>query len=112
MRITIQIAVLIFLKKNPFTAAALYNIFNDKDNNKIQQQKQQQSDRDKEEDKAKYILDLDDKKHFTDDEKKYSSDKNDNDKKKYKNIKIIECRNFNINAYEVEDLLSNYKIKL
>ncbi|HEY6657827.1 MAG TPA: hypothetical protein VIZ62_04815, partial [Nitrososphaeraceae archaeon] len=34
------------------------------------------------------------------------SDKNKDEKKTYKNIKIIECRNFNINAYEVEDLKS------
>ena len=40
------------------------------------------------------------------DDKKSSSDKNTDDKKTYKNIKIIECRNFNINAYEVEDLKS------
>ena len=90
--------------KYPFTALALSNFFNDKDNNKKVKEKQQQSDRDKDADKAKYILELDNKKHITDDEKKYSSDKNN--KKTYKNIKIIECRNLNIKAYEVEDLKS------
>lgn len=92
-------------KKPSAASTAIYNNFNDKDNNKKQQQQQQQphSEREKVKDKAKYILELDDKKkkHLADDTK-YSSDKND--KKTYKNIKIIECRNFNINAYEIQDL--------
>lgn len=92
-------------KKPSAASTAIYNNFIDKDNNKKQQQQQQQphSEREKDEDKAKYILELDDKKkkHLADDTK-YSSDKND--KKTYKNIKIIECRNFNINAYEIQDL--------
>ena len=32
------------------------------------------------------------------------------DKQEYKNVKIIECRNFNINAYELEDLQGVEKI--
>ena len=92
-------------KKPSAASTAIYNNFNDKDNNKKQQQQQQQphSEREKDEDKVKYILELDGKKkkHLADDTK-YSSDKND--KKTYKNIKIIECRNFNINAYEIQDL--------
>lgn len=92
-------------EENPFAAAAIYNDFKDYDDNKNQQQQQQQSNREKDDAKAKYILELDDRKDFADD-KKYSSDKNKDDKNTYKNIKIIECRNFNINAYEVEDLKS------
>jgi hypothetical protein len=76
----------------------------DYEDNKKQQQ-QQQFNREKDDAKAKYILELDDRKDSSDD-KKSSSDKNKDDKKTYKNIKIIECRNFNINAYEVEDLKS------
>ena len=91
-------------EKNPFATAAIYNDFKDSEDNKKQQQ-QQQFNREKDDAKAKYILELDDRKDFSDD-KKYSSDKNKDDKKTYKNIKIIECRNFNINAYEVEDLKS------
>src|ERR687898_2706146 len=92
-------------EKNPFAAAAaIYNDFKDYEDKKKQQQ-QHQSNGEKDDAKAKYILELDDRKDFTDD-KKYSSDKNKDDKKTYKNIKIIECRNFNINAYEVEDLKS------
>src|SRR5215208_4206463 len=89
-------------KKNPFAAAAIdKNNFNDKkDNNK---QLEQQSNSEKDEDKAEYILELNDRKDFAD-HKKYSSDKDD--KKTYKNIKIVECKNFNINAYEIEDLKS------
>src|SRR5215211_2062953 len=89
-------------KKNPFAAAAIdNNNFNDKkDNNK---QLEQQSNSEKDEDKAEYILELNDRKDFAD-HKKYSSDKDD--KKTYKNIKIVECKNFNINAYEIEDLKS------
>src|SRR5215213_6913182 len=88
-------------KKNPFAAAAIdnNNNFNDKkDNNK---QLEQQSNSEKDENKAEYILELKDRKDFAD-HKKYSSDKDD--KKTYKNIKIVECKNFNINAYEIEDL--------
>lgn len=91
-------------EKNPFATASLYNDFKDYEDNKKQQQ-QQQFNREKDDAKGKYILELDDRKDFSDD-KKYSSDKNKDDKKTYKNIKIIECRNFNINAYEVEDLKS------
>ena len=80
-------------EKNPFAAAAIYNDFKDYEDNKKQQQ-QHQSNGEKDDAKAKYVLELDDRKDFTD------------DKKTYKNIKIIECRNFNINAYEVEDLKS------
>ena len=76
----------------------------DHEDNKKQLQ-QQQFNREKDDAKAKYILELDDRKDSSDD-KKSSSDKNKDDKKTYKNIKIIECRNFNINAYEVEDLKS------
>jgi hypothetical protein len=76
----------------------------DYEDNKKQQQ-QQQFNREKDDAKAKYILELDGRKDFSDD-KKYSSHKNKDDKKTYKNIKIIECKNFNINAYEVEDLKS------
>lgn len=76
----------------------------DYEDNKKQQQ-QQQFNREKDDAKAKYILELEDRKDSSDD-KKSSSDKNKDDKKTYKNIKIIECRNFNINAYEVEDLKS------
>ena len=76
----------------------------DYEDNKKQQQ-QQQFNREKDDAKAKYILELDDRKDSSDD-KKSSSDKNKDDKQTYKNIKIIECRNFNINAYEVEDLKS------
>ena len=88
-------------KKNPFAAAAIDNNFNDKKDNK--KQLEQQSNSEKGEDKSEYILELKDKKDFAD-HKKYSSDKDD--KKTYKNIKIIECKNFNINAYEIEDLKS------
>ena len=91
-------------EKNPFAAAAIYNDFKDYEDNKKQQQ-QYQSNGEKDDAKAKYILELDDRKDSSDD-KKSSSDKNKADKKTYKNIKIIECRNFNINAYEVEDLKS------
>src|SRR5215208_7230698 len=89
-------------KKNPFAAAAIdNNNFNDKkDNNK---QLEQQSNSEKDKDKAEYILELNDRKDFAD-HKKYSSDKDD--KNTYKNIKIVECKNFNINAYEIEDLKS------
>jgi len=92
-------------EKNPFAATAIDNDFKNKDDDKkqLQQQQQQQSNREKDRNKSEYILELEDRKDFTD-HKKYSSDKND--KKTYKNIKIIECRNFNINAYEVEDLKS------
>ena len=91
-------------EKNPFAGAAIHNNVNDKDDNKKQEQQQQQSNRDnKDETKAEYILELDGKEHFVDD-KKYSTD--NINKKTYKNIKIIECRNFNINAYEIEDLKS------
>ena len=76
----------------------------DYEDNKKQQQ-QEQFNREKDDAKAKYILELDDRKDSSDD-KKSSSDKNKDDKKTYNNIKIIECRNFNINAYEVEDLKS------
>jgi hypothetical protein len=88
-------------KKNPFAAAAIDNNFNDKKDNK--KQLKQQSNSEKERDKAEYILELKDRKDFAD-HKKYSSDKDD--KKTYKNIKIIECKNFNINAYEIKDLES------
>src|SRR5688572_29906738 len=88
-------------EKNPFAGAAIENNVNDKDDNK-KQELQQQSIRDnKDETKAEYILELDGKENLVDD-KKYSTD--DINKKTYKNIKIIECRNFNINAYEIEDL--------
>jgi len=88
-------------EKNSFAVAAIDKDFKKKeDNNK---QLQQQSNKGKDRAKSEYILELEDKKDFAD-HKKYSSDKND--KKTYKNIKIIECRNFNINAYEVEDLKS------
>jgi hypothetical protein len=93
-----------FSEKNPFAAAAIYHGFKDDEDNK-KQQPQHQSNEEKDDAKAKYILELDDRKDFADD-KKYSSDKNKDDKKTYKNIRIIECRNFNINAYEVEDLKS------
>jgi hypothetical protein len=90
-------------EKNPFAlAAAIDNDFKNKEDNKKQLQ-QQSTTREKDRDKSEYILELEDRKDSTD-HKKYSSDKND--KKTYKNIKIIECRNFNINAYEVEDLKS------
>ena len=88
-------------EKNPFAlAAAIDHDFKNKEDNK-NQLKQQSTIREKDRDKSEYILELEDRKDSTD-HKKYSSDKND--KKTYKNIKIIECRNFNINAYEVEDL--------
>lgn len=89
-------------EKNPFIPAAIDNDFKNKEDNKKQLQ-QQSTTREKDRDKSEYILELEDRKDSTD-HKKYSSDKND--KKTYKNIKIIECRNFNINAYEVEDLKS------
>ncbi len=89
-------------EKNPFAPAAIDNDFKNKEDNKKQLQ-QQSTTREKDRDKSEYILELEDRKGSTD-HKKYSSDKND--KKTYKNIKIIECRNFNINAYEVEDLKS------
>ena len=90
---------------NPFAEATLDKWFNEKDDNtKKQQHQQQQSNRGDEDDEKKHTI-KSDRKDFVD-EKKFSSDKNDNDKKQYKNIKIIECRNFNINAYEVEDLKS------
>src|SRR5687767_11282991 len=88
-------------EKNPFPATTIYNDFKENEDNKKKHHKQQSTNRDK--DEAKYILELGDRKDF-DNDKKYSSDIND--KKKYKNIKIIECRNFNINAYDVEDLKS------
>ena len=87
-------------EKNPFAATAIYKNIKEIEDNK-KHHKQQSTNRDK--DEAKYVLELADRKDF-DKDKKYSSDKND--KKTYKNIKIIECRNFNINAYEVEDLKS------
>ena len=86
-------------ERNPFAPAAIDNDFKNKEDNKKQLQ-QQSTTREKDRDKSEYILELEDKKDSTD-HKKYSSDK-----KTYKNIKIIECRNFNINAYEVEDLKS------
>ena len=90
-------------EKNPFAlAAAIDNDFKNKEDHK-KQLEQQSTTREKDRDKSEYILELEDRKDSTD-HKKYSSDKND--KKTYKNIKIIECRNFNINAYEVEDLKS------
>ena len=76
---------------NPFAGAA-FDKFNDKaDTTKKQHPQQKQSNRDNNNDE--------------DNEKQFSSDKNDN-KKQYKNIKIIECRNLKINAYEIEDLKS------
>ncbi len=76
---------------------------NDKegDNNKKQQQKQ--STRHNDDSKVTKILELD-KKNMVED-KTDSSDKK-MDKQEYKNVKIIECRNFNINAYELDDLQS------
>ena len=87
-------------EKNSLAATAIYNSLKDKEDNK-KHHKQQSTNRDK--DEAKYVLELGDRKDFYKD-KKRSSDLND--KKNYKNIQIIECRNFNINAYEVEDLKS------
>ncbi|MGZ5511279.1 MAG: hypothetical protein ACXWFC_12530 [Nitrososphaeraceae archaeon] len=72
---------------NPFAAATFDNKFDEKDDKPKEQQ--QQSNRGNE-----------------DDEKKYSSDKKNDNKNQFKNIKIIECRNLKINAYEVEDLKS------
>lgn len=89
-------------EKNLFATATIDNDFKNKEDNK-KQLKQQSTIREKDRDKSEYILEIEDRKDSTD-HKKYSSDKND--KKTYKNIKIIECRNFNINAYEVEDLKS------
>ena len=80
---------------NPF-AKAFHN-FNDKED-----KKQQQSNRHTDDFKVKDRLELDRKDIVVN--KKDSSDKND--KQTYKNVKIIECRNFNINAYELEDLKS------
>ncbi len=92
---------------NPFAATTFDNKLNEKDDNtkkQPHQHQQQQSNRGNE-DAEKIDTIKSDRKDFAD-EKKYSLDKNDNDKKQSKNIKIIECRNFNINAYEVEDLKS------
>ncbi|MCJ7636912.1 MAG: hypothetical protein MUO21_05430, partial [Nitrososphaeraceae archaeon] len=91
---------------NPFAAATIDNKFNEKDDNtqKQQQHQQQQSNRGNEDDEKKYTL-KSDRKDFAD-EKKFSSDKDNDNKKQFKNIKIIECRNLKINAYEVEDLKS------
>ena len=78
----------------------------DKDgDNKEQQQKQ--SNRHKDDSKVTKILELD-RKNMVED-KTDSLDKK-RDKQEYKNVKIIECRNFNINAYELEDLQGVEKI--
>ena len=85
-------------EKNPFDSAFHnFNGKNDDDNNKKQQQ---QSNRHSDDSKVKYVLERDRKDIV--ENKKDSSDKNE--KQTYKNLKIIECRNFNINAYELEDL--------
>ena len=88
---------------NPFAAETFDNKFNEKNDNTKKQQ-EQQSNRGNEDAEKKNTI-KSDRKDFAD-EKKFSSDKNDNDNKQYKNIKIIECRNLKINAYEVQDLKS------
>ena len=95
--------MLIFRKKIHSLKQRIHNNVNDKDDNKKQEPQQQSSRDNKDETKAEYILELDGKENFVDD-KKYSTD--NINKKAYKNIKIIECRNFNINAYEIQDLKS------
>ena len=55
-------------EKNPLATAAIYNDFKDHEENKEQQQ-QQQFNREKEDAKAKYILELEDRKDFSDDKK-------------------------------------------
>jgi hypothetical protein len=87
-------------KVNSFSITS--NNLNDKDSdNKKQQHKQ--SNRYNDDPKVTHILELD-RKNIVED-KTDSLDKK-RDKQKYKNVKIIECRNFNINAYELEDLQS------
>ena len=87
-------------KVNSFSITS--NNLNDKDgDNKKQQEKQ--SNRHNDDSKVTKILELD-RKNMVED-KTDSSDKK-MDKQTYKNVKIIECRNFNINAYELDDLQS------
>ncbi len=87
-------------KVNSFSITS--NNLNDRDgDNKKQQQKQ--SNRHNDDSKVTKILELD-RKNMVED-KTDSSDKK-RDKQTFKNVKIIECRNFNINAYELDDLQS------
>ncbi|HVP82123.1 MAG TPA: hypothetical protein VMS35_03695 [Nitrososphaeraceae archaeon] len=87
-------------KVNSFSITS--NNLNDRDgDNKKQQEKQ--SNRHNDDSKVTKILELD-RKNMVED-KTDSSDKK-MDKQTYKNVKIIECRNFNINAYELDDLQS------
>ena len=77
------------------------NNLNDKDGDNKKQQKQ--SNRHNDDSKVTKILELD-RKNMVED-KTDSSDKK-REKQTYKNVKIIDCRNFNINAYELDDLQS------
>ena len=65
--------------------------------------KSKQSNNDDDDAKAKFTLEYDWKKDIATDKIYSSSAEDKSEKKKYKNIKIIECSNLNINAYEVED---------
>jgi hypothetical protein len=88
-------------KVNSFSITS--NNLNDKDSDNKKQQQQKQSNRYNEDSKVTKVLELD-RKNMVED-KTDSSDKK-MDKQEYKNVKIIECRNFNINAYELDDLQS------
>ncbi len=86
-------------KVNSFSITS--NNLNDKDGDNKKQHKQ--SNRHNDDSKVTKILELD-RKNMVEDNTD-SSDKK-RDKQTYKNVKIIECRNFNINAYELDDLQS------
>ncbi|HEX2409473.1 MAG TPA: hypothetical protein VHJ38_19890, partial [Nitrososphaeraceae archaeon] len=82
-------------KKKPFTLSENINSNSD-------EKKSDQFNTNNNNDKREYILEYEGKQSMaTDDQKIYSSlDKSE--KKNYKDIKILECSNSNINAYEVE----------
>ena len=86
-------------KVNTFSITS--NNLNDNDGDNKKQEKQ--SNRHNDDSKVTKILELD-RKNMVED-KTDSSDKKMG-KQTYKNVKIIECRNFNINAYELDDLQS------
>jgi len=84
---------------NSFSITSHNLNYKDGDNKK----QQKLSNRHNDDSKVTKILELD-RKNMVED-KTDSSDKK-MDKQEYKNVKIIECRNFNINAYELDDLQS------
>ena len=86
---------------NSFSITSHNNLNDKEDDNKKQQHKQ--SNRHNDDSKVTKILELDRKNMIED--KTDSLDKK-RDKQEYKKVKIIECRNFNINAYDLDDLQS------